>query len=146
MLAAGLVATCGVPDVARYQAILDELAVPPTWDLALSKVITPDTEPNCGGLFGDCPRAFLYYLVDAETGADAYAEAKAMITTAGFEVDQEIRPTCDADPPRTPACGMSASKDSDFLQVSLFNPGEDPDNVGVADPNRMQVRLIAKPK
>ena len=135
-----------VPDAAHYQAVLHDLAVPPAWDLALSKVITPDTEPNCGGLFGDCPRAFRYYLVDGETGSDAYAEAKAMVIAAGFEVEQEFRPNCDADPPRTPACGFSASRDSDGLQVSLFNPGEDPDNVGVADPDRMQVRLITKPK
>lgn len=135
-----------VPDAAQYEAVLDELAIPADWDLALSKVIAPDTEPNCGGLFGDCPRAFRYYLVDGETGSDAYVNAKAMVIAAGFEVEQEVRPNCDADPPRTPACGFSASRDSNGLQVSLFNPGKDPDNVGVAGPDRMQVRLITKPK
>lgn len=136
---------CAVADVARYQAVLDDFAVPDGWELALTKSVTPDTTPNCGGLFGDCPRAYRYYLAPG-AGADIYAAAKAMVTNAGFELDQEIRPTCDGDPPRTPACGIIASRDSDLLQVSVFNAGEDPDDVGVAANDRMQVRLIAKPK
>jgi hypothetical protein len=140
-----IVGGCAVPDVAPYQAILDELPAPDGWELGLSKAITPHTEPNCGGLFGDCPRAFRYYIARG-TGADIYAAAKSMVTGSGFEVDQEIRPSCNADPPRTPACGLTASRDSAFLQVSIFNPGEDPDDVGISANDAFQVRLIAKPK
>lgn len=135
---------CAVADVARYQAVLDDFAVPDGWELVLTKVVTPDTRPSCGGLPGNCPRAFRYYLASG-AGADIYAAAKARVTSAGFELDLEIRPTCDADPPRTPACGITASRDSDLLQVNIYNAGEDPDNVGVTADDRMQVRLIAKP-
>lgn len=134
-----------VPDVARFQATLDALVVPDGWELALSRIVTPATQPNCGGLFGDCPRAYRYYLADG-TGGDVYAAARAMTIGAGFTLDQEIRPSCDAEPARTPACSFTASRDSELLQVSIFNPGEDPDNVGVAASDGMRVRVIAKPK
>lgn len=136
---------CAFANVARYQAILDDLAAPDGWELVLTKVVTRDTKPNCGSLFGDCPRALRYYLASG-AGADIYAAAKAMVTNTGFEIDQETRPTCDAVPPRTPACGIIASRDSDLLQVNIYNAGEDPDDVGVAATDRMQVRLISKSK
>ena len=130
--------------VARYQAVLDDFAVPDGWELMLTRSVTPDSTPSCGGLFGECPRAIRYYLASG-AGADIYAAAKARVTSAGFELDLEIRPTCDADPPRTPACGITASRESDLLQVDIYNAGEDPDNFGVTAADRMQVRLIAQP-
>lgn len=140
-----IVLGCTSVDPARYVAILDELAVPTTWELAQTRVVTPDTDPGCSSLMGSCPRAIQYFLSDV-AGADAYADAMEMLSGSGFEVELEISPGCDEDPHRTPACGIFATRGSDLVQVSLFNPGEDPDNVGVAETDRMQIRLVAEPK
>jgi len=144
-LVAVLAVACGGPDPARYVAILDELAVPGTWELVRTEVVTPETENGCSTLMGSCPRVARYYLVDADA-SDAYAEAKQAVTAAGLEIDQEVSPLCNDSPPRSPACSLVAIRVSDLVQVSLWDQGEDPANLGVAEEGRTLIRVMAQPK
>ncbi len=88
-------------------------------------MITPETEPKCGQVFGDCPRAFRYFLAP-DDAPSVYAAAKAIVQAAGFVIEEETRPHCNADPPRTPACGLIAIRDKTQVQVRPSIPGRTP--------------------
>jgi hypothetical protein len=60
--------------------------------------------------------------VDADP-VDVLAQAEAMATAAGYEVDQAYYPDCDG-VPSGPACSLNASLDSNDLQVNIHNRGE----------------------
>ena len=66
-----------------------------------------------------------------------------MITRAGFVIDEEFGPECDL-PPDSAACVMVAIKDSDLVQISLYNAGDDPGGLGIARADRSIVRVIAE--
>lgn len=143
-LVAVLAVACGGPDPARFEAVLDELAVPGTWELVRTEVVTPETENGCSTLMGSCPRVVRYYLVDGEP-IDALPEAKQTVTAAGFQIEQELGQQCDLSDRQ--ACILGAVKESDFLQVILYDPGEDDGEVqGLAEAGRTLIRVIAQPK
>lgn len=139
-----VVAGCSGPTASHYQAVLDEMNVPAGWELARETVKTPDGPNACASLLPGCPSVTRYYLV-AGTPAAAYPAAKQLITEGGFTVDQEFDPACDA-PPSAAACAIRASRGDEGLLVSLYNPGDDFDNIGVAVPDRSLVRIIAAQK
>jgi len=143
-LVAVLAVACGGPDPARFEAVLDQLAIPAGWELVHTEVATPDTEDGCSTLFPSCPRVVRYYLVDGEP-IDALPEAKETVTAAGFQIEEELGPQCDI-PPSSAACVLVAVRDSDLLQVDLYNPGEDTEGLGLADEGRTLIRLTAQPK
>ncbi len=63
----------------------------------------------CGPGLRDCPAAHRYYYVSGEP-ADAYPAAKRMLLDAGFE----------------------ATRDSDAIDVYVYEPGRDPNELGIA--------------
>jgi len=133
---------CSGPDAAHYEAVLDELEIPTTWELVHTYVQAPDMENDCSRLFPSCPSVTRSYLVDGEP-IDAYPVAKQVVLDAGFEIDQEISPDCDL-PPSLAACVFNAVRAEDWIRVNIFNPGDDVAGLGIADPNRSMVRLTSE--
>ncbi len=117
------------PDAAHYTAILDELHVPAGWQLAKSDVYSPDEADPCSPSFSKtCPGASRSFLVDGDA-TKAYAQAKDVISAAGFAVDEEFTPDCTG-PPSGSACNFFASRNGDQLSVSVFHSAAD---VGLED-------------
>ena len=143
-LVAVLAVACGGPDPAHFEAVLDELNIPATWELVRTEIVTPETENGCSTLMGSCPRVHRYYLVDGQP-IDALPEAKETVIAAGFQIEDELGPQCDLSDRQ--ACVLAAVKESDFLEVTLYDPGEDDGNVqGLAEAGRTLIRVIAQPK
>lgn len=140
---AALVFGCGGgPDAAHYEAVLDELEVPAAWELVHTQMRAPGTEDDCSTLFPSCPSVARFYLVDGEP-IDAYPVAKQVVLDAGFELDEEIGPDCNL-PPGGAACVFYAVRGKDFIRVSILNPGDDLDGLGIAEPDRTTVRMTAE--
>ena len=139
-----IVAACSGPSATHYEAVLDELSIPATWELVHSSVTTPDTDNGCSTLMGSCPRVARYFLVDGQP-LDALADAKKILIAAGFEVQDEFGPQCDL-PPGSAACVLVVVRGADLLQLSLFKPGVDTEGLGLAQPDRTLIRLVAEPK
>jgi hypothetical protein len=76
---------------------------------------------------------------------DAYPVAKQILIGAGFGIDEELGPACDL-PPSSAACVLVAARDSDLLQVSVFNPGDDFEGLGIAKEGRSLIRILAERK
>jgi hypothetical protein len=126
VLPAVLALGCGRPGASHYAAVLDELKIPPTWEFVTTVVKAPS-----GGDIGctpyatdDCPSVARYYFVPTGSAVDAYAEAKTLVGTEGFELDKEVFAACDA-PPTGPACGESTKRGDDFIDIGVFRPGDD---------------------
>lgn len=125
-------------DPGRPAAVLDELEIPATWDLA-------DTEIVKNILFGS--RVVRYYLVDADPD-DIVDPASDMLAAAGFTIDVRLAPRdwCDNRPiGATPAiecptkripvcqtngqggpmtCYLWATRGDDRLSIVAFDRGE----------------------
>jgi hypothetical protein len=132
---------CGGPDAAHYNAVLDELAIPADWELAAATVSEPGFTDGCASFVPGCPRVTRYYLAPG-VPIDAFPAASQMLATAGFAVVQEFDPECDA-PSSTTACAIRAARDDDGLLVSIYNPGDDFDAMGIARDDRTLIRIIA---
>ena len=143
VLVAVFVLGCGGPDAAHYEAVLDELSIPASWELARTVVNAPGGLEDCVPGFGPCPSVFRYYLVAGDP-IDAYPEAKQMVVAAGFSIDPEYYPQCEGG--GMPACAFVAVRDSDALTVGLFDPGRDPEALGIAKEGFSLIRIIADQK
>jgi hypothetical protein len=64
---------------------------------------------------------------------------------AGFKITDEFSPKCDALPDAA-ACAIAAVTDSDFVQVCVFNPGDDTEGLGIAREGRTLIRVMASRK
>ena len=73
---------------------------------------------------------------------DAFPAAKQILTAAGLTVEREFDPDCKA-PSSVPACALDARRDADGLLVTIYNPGDDFDGVGIARGDRTLIRIIA---
>ncbi len=135
------------PGADHYAAVLDELSVPSGWELVHTTVREPGgAEWQCDLVINpDCPSVHRFYLTNTPA-ADAYHAAIAMATDAGFIVKNETRPTCTSKLPWSPQCLFFATKAYNELAVNVFNPGDDPYNLGIADPSRILVELRANKK
>jgi hypothetical protein len=136
-----VVAACYTgPNAAHYATVLDGLDIPSDWTQAGTELRGPGGDVDCSPMFtGTCPAAARYYFVDADP-ADVLAQAEAMATAAGFEVDQVYFPECDG-APSGPACTLNASLDPNDLQVNIHNRGE---SAGAgAEPRLTAVRITA---
>lgn len=143
-LAACLVACgSGAAGAQQFEAVLDELEPPETWELAHTEVLAEDAVRGCIRLANpNCPSVTRYYLV-APLPADAYQEALELTTSAGFAIEAETRPACDA-PPTGPVCGFVASRDDAQVAVSILRRGVDAANLGIAEPDRSIVLVTAR--
>ena len=140
-MAAFVVVGCGPPP-AHYAAVLDEIALPSSWELAKTEVRAPDGDVDCDPIVNaGCPAVVRYYLVDP-VPLVAYAAARAAVTEAGFGLEREFdAEACDA-PPSAPACAFFAARGDDRIIVNVYRSGDD-DGTGVAQPDRSTVRVTA---
>lgn len=139
-----LVMGCGGPNAAYYESLLDDLAIPPTWELVHTTVQEPGGLNDCAPVFQGCPSVTRYYLV-AGKPVDAYPEAKQVLATAGFSLDLDSGPECDL-PPNGPACDLFGVRDSDHVRIAINNPGDDIDSLGIARDDRSIVQVAAEEK
>jgi hypothetical protein len=135
---------CGHPDAAHYAALLDGLQVPGGWEL-----IRTITKSDSGGDIGctqfatpDCPSVVRYYLAPADSAGPIYAQGKDILAAAGFAIDREFFPACDA-PRSGPACAGFSKRDGDFADVAVFRPGEDAGSIVAAHEGAAIVVLTA---
>jgi hypothetical protein len=135
------IAGCGGPDASHYQAVLDELAVPAGWELAHEAVKAPGGSDPCASLLPECPSVTRYYLVPGSP-VDAYPGAKRMVTDAGFKIDLDTGPACDA-PPGSSACALAGARDDDLIRVSIYKPGSDIQGLATKPPDRTIVLVTA---
>jgi len=112
------------PGPEHFVAIVDELDVPAGWEWAKSEVRGPDEDDPCDPYFSiTCPSAIRSFLVNSDT-ADAYAQAKDVVSAAGFAITEELLPDCTGAPSGS-ACSFFASRDGDQLTVSVYHSGAD---------------------
>ncbi len=144
VVVAVLVVACSGPNAAHYEAVLDELSIPSTWELADTTVRAPGGEIDCAPfLTSYCPSVARYYLVDAGAAIDAYGKAKQLLIEAGFEIQNEFLPKCDTSTSGA-ACTVVAALDSDVVELAVYNPGEDTEGLGIAQKGRSIVRVTAR--
>lgn len=151
-----LAACSSGPDVSHYTAVLNGLKIPAGWELIHTTIRRPggphreiqpgrpSDEIQCDATFGACPTVTRYYLV-AGRPVDAFPKGKQVIVDAGFQVASEFGPNCRL-LPSSPACGLTAVRDSDLIDMTLYNPGDDFDGVGVAARGRSLIRIVAEGK
>jgi hypothetical protein len=139
-----LVVGCGRPSVDYYRSILDELPIPAGWDLATETVRAPGTATTCATILPGCPAVARYFLSDG-LPTDVFPVARQLITEAGFSIYLESTTGCKS-PPESPACFVFGTRGDDELSINLYNPGNDPDSVGVASDDRTMLRVTASPK
>lgn len=113
------------PGPEHFVAIVEEPDVPAGWQLAKSNVFGPDEDDPCDPFFSiTCPGAGRFFLVDGDA-ADAYAQAKDVVTAAGFAITEEFKKRDCTGAPSGSACSFFASRDGDQLTVSVFHSAAD---------------------
>jgi hypothetical protein len=164
LLTIGLVSAYVVAqlDPASHAAVLDELAVPGSWDLAHTEVVK-------NLVFGS--RVERYYVVDADPG-EVVDPTTRMLAAAGFTVDvrtasrdwcdnrplratpeivcpTKVIPPCQANGAGGPTtCYLTASRGPDRLSIVVYDRGEratyfvGSESHFVGLPDRIVVRLI----
>lgn len=100
------------PTADHFAAIVDELRVPAGWQSVETVVHGPDEDEPCDPFFTiTCPGAMRSFLVDGDP-ADAYAQAKEVVTAAGFAITEEFREDCTGASGES-ACNFFSSRDGD---------------------------------
>lgn len=142
-LAAALVVVSCAPSVGPYVEALDGVSWPAGWELAGSTAEGAGGDADCTPLANAyCPSATRWYLV-ADDGPTAYADAKDALVDAGFALEQERAPDC-ASAPGGSLCGLRASANGSVIDVDVFPPGRDVGGLGLADNERLLVRIVAR--
>ena len=146
VLVGGLFATLILapgPPASTYQAALDELDAPSTWEVAHTTIKEPGTLTGCIRFMDEfCPSVTRYHLATGEATV-AFAEVKRMLTEARFQIQREFDPWCDA-PSSAPLCSVYASRDDVFVSVNVNRPGGSDDGLGFAEPDRFVIRMTAR--
>lgn len=137
-----LVASCA-PSVGPYVEALDGVSWPAGWELVGSTTAGAGGDADCNPLANAyCPSATRWYLV-ADDGPIAYADAKDALVDAGFALEQERAPEC-ASAPGGSLCGLRVSANGAIIDVDVFPPGRDVGGLGLADNERLLVRVVAR--
>jgi hypothetical protein len=120
LLATAFVAGCySGPGADHLEAVLDELSIPEGWSLAKSETQGPDEEETCDPFESPgCPIAIRTYLTDGDA-TTAYANAKAMVAEAGFEIEDVATRECPGVTSSQP-CYLFALRGDDDLHVAVF--------------------------
>jgi hypothetical protein len=124
---------CSGPEPSHYSAILDGLNVPDTWELVQTVVKAPSGgDIACTpAATDDCPSVSRYYVVRTDSAVAVFAQGEDLLKAAGFQIDREFFPACDA-PRSGPACSATSKRDSDFTDIGVFRPGDDAASVVAA--------------
>jgi hypothetical protein len=131
------------PSAAQMEAVANDLHIPPDWELAHTTIKAPGRLDGCiRAMDTTCPSVTRFYYV-ASQPIEAYRDAKEMLARAGFQVDEEFRPTCDSASSGS-ACSFYASSDRAVVDVGVHYPGSGGDGVVPTDPGRSLVRLIVR--
>jgi hypothetical protein len=148
VIAVFLVGCASGPDASHYAAVLDELRVPPGWELAHTTVSEPGAKVPCEPIMGSCPAVFRYFVVGGQP-AQAYLPVKQMVTDAGFRLEEEVEPGCNGlEGDDRKACFLVAVRGPDLLYIQVFEPGIDVDELGIGRDGHFVVllRAYAKPQ
>lgn len=134
-------------DPTPYQAMLDELETPITWELAYATIETPNE--GCGLLMGGCPSATRFYVVKASV-LDINEASKEFSMGAGYEVEDRW-PDCKATLDEGSTCLVAATRppvrsEAPQLWITIYAPGDDTEGLGISSPNGSVVRIIARPR
>ena len=146
-------AGCGPgPGPGHYSSVLDGLDVPASWHLVHTTVrsltgtnhaVEPSRAQDDIGCFGyGCPSVTRYYVVDGP-GSDLLAAARGLLSGAGFTIGHSAGPACDI-PPGGNACGVEATRGTDYVDVTIFKPGVSTAGIGTSDPSKVVVMIAAR--
>jgi len=145
LLAIVLLGCVGRPGADHYASVLDTLKVPASWELVHTTVREPGAAVSCETFVNpDCPSVHRFYRVEGMPAA-AYQKAKDMLTGAGFTIDEEYHPACDGIPGGA-ACRVTGVKEADRVLVYLHDPGEDVDELGIAESGYSVIEVRANRK
>jgi hypothetical protein len=127
-----------------YREALDGLAFPADWHAVKTVARGDGGDAGCVRLADFmCPSVTRYY--GAAGGLVAvHDEARSTAEQAGFAVTEDTSPNCDFNTVAA-RCAFVATKGPVRLEVYVFDPGVDPDRVGVGTPGQPTVRIIALP-
>lgn len=138
-----LMACASGPPASHYVDLLDELRIPAGWELAHTTVWEPFGEFDCNALVDHCPAVDRYYLVGG-LPADAYPGVRQMTIEAGMEIEQEHDPGCPGLRGNDRlACYLITVRGSDLVYLRLYEPGVDPNELGIARPRHFVIQLSA---
>jgi hypothetical protein len=135
-LVAVLVLVGACSDAQPYEAALDALAVPPSWEL-VKTVVAPSTD-----FCATCPRVSRYYLAAGEMPA-VLDEAEQAIREAGYSDVQTSDPNCDRNS-NGAVCSITARSEQILLIAALYRPGDDVDRLGLARAGVPMIRITAQ--
>jgi hypothetical protein len=132
------------PSAAHMEAVANDLDIPPDWELAHTTIKAPGTLDGCiRAMDTTCPSVTRFYYVGSQP-LEAYRDAKEMLATAGFHVDEEFHSTCGSASSGS-ACSFYASSDRAVVDVGVHYPGSGGgDGVVPTDPGRSLIRLIVR--
>ena len=132
---------CGGRDPAPYLATLDNLTLPSTWQVAQTTVNAQGASNGCVELVnGQCPSVTRYFLVAGEP-SEALRDANAAVAAQGFGDMEVTHPACDV-VSSGPPCYLTATNGDMAIDVNVYRPGDDVDQLGLSKPNETIVRMI----
>lgn len=135
-LLAVLLVLVGCSDARQYEAALDALAFPPSWEIAKT-VVAPSTD-----FCASCPRVSRYYLAEGEMPA-VLKQAEESVHQAGYTDVQTSDPNCDRNS-NGAVCSITARSDRVLLIVAVYRPGDDVDGLGLARDAISLIRITAQ--
>jgi len=145
VISAALILGCTATTATRYEGLLDELSIPASWELVHAEIVPPDGSGGCLQIATNCPSVSRYYLVDDQP-IETYRQATRVLQTAGFVIEQEFDPECDA-PPSNPACALRAVVEREFVRLSVYHVGQDSgEGLDLAEDGRTLLRITASAK
>jgi hypothetical protein len=131
-----LVGACS--DTGPYQAAIDALPVPPTWEVQ-------KTVAGLGMSFClNCPHVERYFLSEGAMPA-VLKEAEQAIHEAGYTDVETSDPNCDRNT-NGALCSITARSDQVLMLVNVYRPGDDVDHLGLARAGIPMVRISAQPR
>jgi hypothetical protein len=135
-----LVSGCG-GDPARFQAAVDGLPLPSTWQVA--KTVVKGGSSGCLAIDNPyCPSVTRYFTATGDL-PDVFQNAKRAIVAEGFGHLEESFPNCDLDTNGAP-CSITAIKGDLRMEVNLYRPGDDVDSLGISIPDHATVRIVVR--
>jgi hypothetical protein len=136
-----VVVGCGGRDLAPYQAAIDELGLPPTWHIAQTTTKSQGGQSGCVELInGTCPSVTRYYVVVGAL-ADVLQTANIAVAAEGFGGIEVTHPACDV-VSSGPPCYLTGTKGELAIDVNVYRPGDDVDQLGLSRPDAAIVRII----
>lgn len=119
------------PGAAYYAELLASLEVPAGWELAHTREREGMFGPNaCGPGDSTCPGAHRYYHVEGFP-LEGYPVARQAVVDGGFEITRENEAACDPQRQGAGSCRLVARRGSDAVEVLLYEPGRDVDDLGI---------------